>query len=342
MRHDPLYRPSKRPTLEDVGAQAGVSRAMASIVLRGAPGGTAETRERIMRAAKELGYRADARARLLASTSRPLLGVVFSRYGLFHLELLDGLYQAAENVGCEVILTALTAHRGEQRAMETLLDFRCDAVILLGPEGGTPRLAGRLPCVVVGWKVRHSSVDVVRSSDEQGGQQILDHLVEMGHRDIAHVGGPGGPVSVARQRSYREAMRRHGLESRVREVPGGSTQQQGVQAAREILSSGDLPTAVTAFNDEVAAGLLETFRGSGVAVPADISVVGWDDSSLAKLPHVDLTTVHQDVTTLGRLAVERCIARVQHLDIDAREVTVPTRLVVRTSTGRPRTTVDRV
>ena len=145
---------ARRPTLEDVAARAGVSRALVSIVMRDVPGASADTRKRVMEVADEMGYRPDARARLLAATrSAPLLGVVFSTMGTFHLELLDNLYAAAEHAGSPLILSALTANRDERRAIETLLDFRCDAVILLGPEGSSSVLAGRLPVVVVGWHV---------------------------------------------------------------------------------------------------------------------------------------------------------------------------------------------
>jgi DNA-binding LacI/PurR family transcriptional regulator len=330
---DAAKRP-RRPTLEDVGARAGVSRALVSIVMRGVPGASQETRERVRRVAEEMGYRPDTRARLLASTSRTLLGVVFSRYGQFHLEFLDGLYTSADELGADVILSALTAHRDESRASEALLDFRCDAVIQLGPEqGGTPAAAGRVPVVVVGWRVKNPAVDVVRSSDDQGALQAVDHLVELGHRDIVHVDGGRGDVASLRRRAYRAAMRRHQLQDHIREVTGSTTQEGGVVAARRLLDNPPLPTAVITFNDEVAIGLLETLRSAGVSVPGKVSIVGWDDSSVARLPHLDLTTVRQDVNELARFAVERCVARVTQQEIDGREIVLPTSLVVRGSTG---------
>ena len=328
-------RPHKRPTLEDVGARAGVSRALVSIVMRGVPGASAETRERVLQVAAEMGYRPDARARLLASNSSPLLGVVFSQFGVFHLELLDGLYSTAEQLGCDVILSALTTHRDERRAVETLQDFRCDAVILLGPEGGTPVLAGRLPVTVVGWRVKDPAVDVVRSSDSQGARQAVDHLVDLGHTEIIHVDGGRGSVSVARRSSYRAAMRRNGLEPQVRASGGGFTQEDGVRAAQLLLQEPSLPTAIVAFNDDIAAGVLETFRAAGLQVPQAISIVGWNDSSLSRLPHLDLTTVRQDPNEMARLAVERSVERVTGAPVTDREVVLPTELIVRSSTGPP-------
>src|SRR6185312_8208479 len=153
-------RAGRRPTLDDVAARAGVSRAMVSMVLRGVAGSRPETRERVFAAAAAIGYRPDTRARLLASDNSRQIGVVFAMAGRFHAELLDGLYVAAKETGYELILSVLTPSRDERTAVETLLDFRCEAVILLGPGlEGVPVLAGRLPVTVIGWKVTDPSVD---------------------------------------------------------------------------------------------------------------------------------------------------------------------------------------
>jgi DNA-binding LacI/PurR family transcriptional regulator len=322
-----------RPTLQDVATQAGVSRALVSIVMRGAPGASAETRERVMQVAADLGYRVDARARLLARRSSRLLGVVFGMAGTFHLELLDGLYSAADAADCDLILSALTPRRDERRAVETLLDFRCDGVILLGPQEDTPALAGLLPTVVIGWSVDHAAVDVVRTSDDAGMRAAVDHLVLLGHRKIAHVDGGPGPVSTARRHGYRAAMRHHGLAADIQIVDGGFRQESGIAAAHALLEAGAPPTAVVAFNDEVAAGLVEAYRRAGVAVPQEMSIVGWDDSSLSRLAYLDLTTVRQDIDRLARLAVQRCAARIGQQEIVERELVLPPQLVVRSSTG---------
>jgi DNA-binding LacI/PurR family transcriptional regulator len=328
-------RVSGRPTLQDVAARAGVSRALVSIVMRGAPGASDATRRRVGQAAADIGCRPDARARLLASGQSRLLGVLFGMSGRFHLELLDGLYAAAEEAGYELILSALTPSRDERRAVETLLDFRCEAVILVQPSAGVPVLAGRLPVVVIGWPVADPSVDVIRTSDAEGMRLAVDHLAELGHRRIVHVDGGAGPVGTSRRRAYRAAMRRRHLDEQVRVIDGGINQEDGADAARLLLDQRSLPSAVIAYNDDVAAGLFETLSRAGVGIPDDVSIVGWDDSTLSRLPHLALTTVRQDADEMTRLAVERCAARLTDEDVSDRDVVLSPTLIVRSSTGAP-------
>jgi DNA-binding LacI/PurR family transcriptional regulator len=323
----------RRPTLEDVATRAGVSRALVSIVMRGVPGASTVTRQRVMDAAAEIGYRPDARARLLASGHSQLLGAVFGMSGRFHSELLDGLYVAAEKLGYQIILSGLTPHRDETRAVEALLEFRCEAVILLAQERPVPVLAGRLPVVAVGWRVEEPAVDVVRTSDADGMRRAVEHLAALGHRRILHVDGGPGPVSAARRRGYRAAMRKLGLQGQAQVVRGGISQENGFLAARDLLAGHALPTAIVAYNDDVAAGLVEALVGSGVAVPERVSVIGWDDSSLASLPHLNLTTVRQDAEEMTRRAVERAAARINADPVYEREQVLPADLVVRGSTA---------
>ncbi len=186
----------RRPTMADVAAAAGVSTALVSIVMRDVPGASVATRERVLRTAEELGYRPDSRARLLRSTNSRLLGVVFDVEQDFHGSLLTGLYAAAGAVDHQITLSAVTPGRDERAAVNDLLQDRCKAVILLGPE--SPRaflaeIAARTPVVAVTRNVRHHLVDVVRTADDQGVHQAVDHLVDLGSpADRARGGRPLG------------------------------------------------------------------------------------------------------------------------------------------------------
>src|SRR5690242_6432183 len=248
----------RRPTLEDVAAHAGVSRALASIVIRGAEGASQATRERVVASAAQLGYRPDPRARLLARRRSGLIGVCFGAHHPFHADLLEGIYLAAEPAGYDVALSAVTPSREEHRAVESLLDYRCEALILLGPQATESRLADlgrRLSVVVVARHVRDRSIHVVRTDDEAGARAAVAHLVHLGHHDIVHIDGGRAPGAAERRRGYRTAMQRHGLRERIRILPGGLTEETGAAAARSLLSGGEpLPTAVVAFNDRCAVG----------------------------------------------------------------------------------------
>jgi DNA-binding LacI/PurR family transcriptional regulator len=328
----------RRPTLEDVAAQAGVSRALVSIVIRGAAGASPETRRRVLQVAADLNYRPDNRARLLARSRSRLLGVTLLAHHAFHADLVEGVYAAAEPAGYEVVLSASTPSRSEQRAVETLLDYRCEALILLAPDASVSwltSLAEKLPVVVIGRRVQAPSVDVVRTADAEGIRQAVDHLARLGHRDIVHIDGGSAPAAADRRRGYRTAMRRLGLADRVRTVTGGQSEESGARAARLLLAEDPMPTAVLAYNDRSATGLLDCLIRAGVAVPDDVSVVGFDDSQLSRLSHISLTTVGQDARRMSSLAVERAVARLTGDEITRRELVLEPYLVVRGTTAPP-------
>jgi len=327
----------QRPRLEDVAARVGVSTASVSLVLRGAPGPSAETRERVLAAAAELGYRADRTASLLARRRRHLLGVLLDVRNPFHAELVEEIHVQAAGAGYEVVLATLTRDRDEQRAVETLLDFRCEALILLGPDAPAPfldRLAAQVPCVVVGVMAGGAELDVVRSADDVGVDAALEHLIGLGHTEIAFLDGGAGEVAAVRRRGYRRAMRRAGLPARV--LAGDHTEEGGIRAGRLLAAEGDLPTAVVASNDRLAVGLMDAFLRAGVAVPGDVSVVGYDDSTLARLAHIDLTSVNQDPAGQARNAVRAAVSRLDEGRTLRSEMVLVPRLIVRGSSAPPR------
>ena len=329
-----------RATLADVAARAGVSVPLVSIVMRGVPGASAATRERVQLAAEELGYRPDSRARLLRQTHSRLIGVVFGVQHAFHGDLVSGLYAAAGVADYELALSAVTPGRDERRAVASLLQDRCEALILLGPHLPASYLAdltARMPVVVVARSVRHRAVDVVRTDDAAGLHQAVDHLVDLGHTRIAHIHGGRAPGAAERRRGYREALQRHGLADSVQILPGGLTEDDGAAAARALLDASSRATAVTVFNDRCATGVLDVLRRAGRRVPEEISVIGFDDSRLARLSHVALTTVAQDTQQISTLAVTRAIARLDQTTVRDRELVIPPQLVVRNTTGPPAT-----
>ena len=330
---------AQRPRLEDVAAHVGLSPATVSLVLSNAPGPSAQTRRRVLQAAGKLGYRPNRTASLLARRRSRLLGVLLEVRNSFHAELVEDLQAASERAGYELVLSTVTRTRDERRAVETLLDFRCEALILLGPDASPARLAAlgrQQPVIAVGRRVAADGVNVVRTADDQGVAQAVGYLARLGHRAIAYVDGGKGVIAADRRRGYRTAMRWHGLTDCIRIIPGDHTEESGLRAAAVLLRQPELPTAVLAFNDRSAVGLLDALNRAGVDVPGSVSIVGYDDSPLARLAHVQLTTVSQDAQQQAEHAIATAIERLDDGRSAAREVVLSPQLVVRRTAGPPR------
>lgn len=330
-----LPRPS-RPRLADVAARAGVSTASVSLVLRGKPGPSAATREAVLGAAAALGYRPDRTASLLARRRTQLLGVTMDVNNPFHAELLDDLQAVADSRGYDVVISPVTRTRDERRAVETLLDFRCEALLLLGPslpDQSLAALAAEHVVVVVGRRADVPGVGVVRAADDRGVALAVEHLARLGHRDIAFADGPRGAIATLRRQGYRTAMRRLGLGDAVCILPGGDT-EAAAGGTRAGMGS-PTPTAVIAFNDRLALGLLDQLRRIGVEVPRQLSVVGYDDSPLARLGAIDLTSVSQDPETMAEAAVRVAVDRLEGSHGSIAAVVLDPHLAVRGTTGAP-------
>jgi DNA-binding LacI/PurR family transcriptional regulator len=325
----------RRPTLQDVAERAGVSRALVSIVMRGAPGAREQTRERVRRAADELGCRPDPLARRLRQHRSKVLGVMFTASQEFHADLVDGVYVAADDAGYDVVLSAVTPHRDEGRALRTLIDDRCEGLVLIGPQMPARRLrelAARIPLVVVARAV--GDVDAVRSDDVAGAVAGMEHLVGLGHRRILFLDGGRVPGAAERRRGHRRAARAAQLAELT--LPGGLTEREGAVAAAAMLEWSDPPSAVFAFNDRCALGVMDVLIRAGWAVPQRVSVLGFDDSPLAGLAHIGLTTIRQDSAALATAAVQRLLARLDDAATGANtlDITCDPKLIVRGSTQR--------
>lgn len=322
--------------MEDVAARAGVSRALVSIVFRDVPGASDATREKVRRAASDIGYVPDSRASRLGRSRTRMIGVVFALDGDFHAEVIDGLYDAAGADGYEIVLSAVTARRPETRAVRALLAERCEGVVLVGPRlraGDVAELAKQIPTVVMLRPMRLKTIDVVRTDERRGMSLVVGHLAELGHRRILHIDGGRAVAAADRRAAYRRAAETHGLS--VDLLPGGQTEESGVEAGGRLLQRGyvDRPTAVAAFNDRCALGLMHRLAQARVDVPRDVSVAGFDGIAAGAASHVRLTTIRQDTDTLGRMAIERLRARLDGGDPPQPPCLVPPELVVRHTTA---------
>ncbi|GAC66829.1 LacI family DNA-binding transcriptional regulator [Gordonia soli] len=321
--------------MQDVADRVGVSKALVSLVFRNQPGPSSATREKVIEAAHELGYRVNRAAALMTAKRSHLLGVSALISNSFHAEVVEHLVEVADDAGYEVVLGAVTSRNVEARVVDTLLDFRCEGMLLLGPQlsnSALTTLGAQVPTVSIGRRVPGGVVDVVRANDSKGIAQVVDHLSSLGHSQIAHVSGGRGVIAGDRRNGYLRAMRRHGLEAQSRVVDGDFTAESGAAAATAMLADG-LPTAVTCVNDPVAVGVIDTLRRAGVEVPGDVSVAGYDDSPLARLGHLDLTTVSQSPVEQARVAIGALVSRLDDGRTDVETVVLEPELVVRSTTA---------
>ncbi|MBX7449330.1 LacI family transcriptional regulator [Mycolicibacterium sp. 3033] len=330
--------------MADVAERAGVSRTLVSFILDGKPGASDETRRRVLAVAEAIGYRPDSAARLLAQGRSRTLGVMTDIRQLFQAEVVTAIYPAAERLGYEVLLSANLPGRTEEAVVDSLLSHRCGALLLLGPSAPRSELlraAERVPVVVACRRLPGLEPDIplatVRTNDAKGIRQAIDYLVGLGHRHIHHVDGGTDPGSADRARAYRSAMRAHGLTDEITVIAGAHNEEAGAAAARTMLTTSELPTAVLAGNDRCALGILDVFTRSGISVPEHVSLVGYDDTRLSDNPRIDLTTIHQDAPDIARRSVELAIEMLVDGVARTNDVVLEPTLVVRGTTAPPRT-----
>jgi DNA-binding LacI/PurR family transcriptional regulator len=328
----------ERPTMQDIADRVGVSKALVSLVFRKAPGPSEETRAKVFAAAEELGYRVNRTAALMTARRSHLIGVMTDIRNSFHAEMVEDIVEASDRAGYEVVLGAVTTTHGESKVIDTLLDFRCEGVILLGPESDVATLTEmgqQVPTVVVGRRVASPASDVVRAADARGIGAVVDHLFELGHRRIVHVTGGSGSIAADRRKGYLRGMRRNGLDEHVEFIEGDFTENAGVDAAKVLLTADRLPSAVVCANDRSAVGVLDALRRAGVDVPGAVSITGYDDSVLAQLGHIDLTSVSQAPREQANRAVEAVVERLDRGRTEPASSVLMPQLVVRGTTAAP-------
>ncbi len=314
-----------RPTIEDVARQAAVSKSLVSLVMRGARHVSVARRTAVLRAAAKLGYRPNAMARGLVQRRTRILGVMLSDlHNPFFADVVEGIQDQASRAGYKVLIN--TGNRvavQEAEAVETLLQLRVDGVILAGP-------------LLVGREAHAPSVDSVTNDDRAGGVLVVEHCASLGHRRIAHIDGGPGAGAAARRAGYEAAMRRLRLGKHLAVAPGSYTEEGGHRGALFLLDRRPPPTAIFVANDLAAIGALNAIEERGLKVPDDISLVGYDNTSLAALRHISLTTVHQPRVEMGQMAVITLLERVEQGRSRPRRTVLSPQLVVRGSTAPPR------
>lgn len=328
----------RRPTMDDVAARAGVSRSLVSLVMQDSPKVSAARRTAVLEAAAELGYAPHTLARELASGSSSVLAVLVSDLrNPYFADIVEGIETACASAGLQAILISGGRRaRTEERAIDTLLGFRPAGLVLLSPVVSAAVLARAcrgVPVVAVERTLRLAGVDTIVDDGRRGATLAVDHLVDLGHRAIVHLDGGRGAGSAVRRRGFDDAMAHHGLTPRIE--PSEYTEQAGAAAVGRLLATRRWFTALVAANDINAVGAIAALEDAGLQVPHDVSVIGYDNTRLAALRHIGLTTIDQPRLDMGRLAVECVVQRRDDPAAAARRHRLDPTLVIRTTTGPP-------
>ncbi|HEX2144413.1 MAG TPA: LacI family DNA-binding transcriptional regulator [Glycomyces sp.] len=337
--------PAGSVTIQDVAREAGVSRAAVSKVIRNAYGVSPAMRERVTAAIEQLGYRPSVSARGMRGATFTLGIEIPDLANPFFPRLLTGATTALSGSPYQLIIApADPAHSEGHRAIQALVDRKVDGVIAVSPlvePAWLETLAATVPVVMLGRHDRSTGYDTVVNDDEAGTGQVMRHLIELGHRDIAHLTYeeektvPGSVVPQAiRLETYRKVMKEAGLASHIQVVRTPMSEAAVHRAALQLLSGLERPTAIFACHDETALGVQRAVADAGLT-SADVSVAGYDDIEIARHPGVSLTTVNQDGERMGRLAVELLLDRIKGRTEPRHEIVRPD-LVVRGSTRPPR------
>ncbi|GIL01912.1 MAG: transcriptional regulator [Alphaproteobacteria bacterium] len=333
-----------KTTLSTIAEHLGVSTATVSLALRDSPLVAEATRERIKRSAVELGYIYNRRAASLRTSRSGIIGVVV--HDIMNPFFAEILMAIEDELGAHRQTFLLCNHRDDiliqTNFIDTLLQFGADGVILSPAIGTTAADIAKieksgLPVVMIARWVPGATAPVFRGDDKQGIRMATTHLIELGHRRIAFIGGRR-ETSTGRDRreGYLTAMREHGLEpDPAWQMGSQATRKAGYDSVRAMFEAGIRPTGIVCFNDLVAIGVLSGLRSLGLVPGHDVAVTGYDDISEAEIASPALTTVWNGQQEAGRRAARAMLAILAGQPVARDKVLIAPQLRVRESTCPP-------
>jgi DNA-binding LacI/PurR family transcriptional regulator len=333
---------TSRPSMADVARLAGVSSQTVSRVSNGQANVDEATRARVLEAMQSLGYRPNGAARALKSGRFHTIGVIMATLQTFgNIRTLDAIATEAARADNSVLLMPISDRtlRGVSGAYRRLSVQAVDgAVIILEArflDQAEFALPPGIPVVVID-SGAGPGYTVVDTDQALGARQATEHLLRLGHRQVWHIAGPETSFSAAhRAESWRETLRRAGIAPTPL-LRGDWTAESGYRHGLTLGKRDDV-TAIFAANDEMALGAMRALHELGRDVPADVSIVGFDDMEVAASFWPPLTTVRQDFAAVGRLSIRKLLAKVTNPASLPDATVVPTNLVIRKSTAPPRT-----
>ncbi len=330
------------PAMSDVARLAGVSHQTVSRVLNGHPSVRQETRDRVVAAITDLGYRRNTAARALVTRRTGTIGVVASGSALFGpTSTLIAVEGAARDAGLFVSVATLARWEsaGVQGVLEHFMSQGVDGIVVIAAHDDAVeavRASGvPVPVVMVGPRhVPDENLHAVAVDQYAGARLATRHLLDLGHRHVLHLAGPQDWLDArSRVEGWRDELLAAGVEPG-EPVVGSWLAGRGYEVGSQLVEQG-LPTAVFAANDQLALGLLRAFAEAGIAVPAQVSVVGFDDVDGSAHFFPPLTTVRQEFGALGRRCLQVLVDLMEGRSPD--HTPIAPRLVVRGTSGPPRT-----
>ncbi len=328
-------------TIKDVAREANMSVATVSRVLNGSGPVSEKTRRLIREVAGQMRYVPHSGARSLITSKTETLGVLLpDLYGEFFSEVIRGMDDTAQRNGFHLLISRAYADRHGIETAIRAMRGRVDGVVVMSPDLDAESLLNMpsaMPVVLLCSVSRGNGIDSLTIQNCRGAREMVGHLVSLGHRRIAIIkGSPRNYDSAERLRGYRIALRDAGIVPDTSlELAGNFTEAGGYAAAIELLAMRLRPTAIFAANDSMAIGALSALRESGVEVPEEMAVAGFDDIPLARYMDPPLSSVHVPICELGARAVEILLEGITHKNGHARKrERVSTKLVIRSSTGR--------
>ncbi|GAA3456173.1 LacI family DNA-binding transcriptional regulator [Dactylosporangium matsuzakiense] len=336
----------RRATIADVASRANVSTAAVSKVLRNAYGVSPAMQERVRAAIAELGYRPHAAARGMRGQTYTIGVLIPDLRNPFFPELIEGISDHFAGTQYQALLgPGGSTPESQARITEAMIDRRMDGLIMIAPVVPRAQLeatARTIPTVVIGRHGRSAEFDAVVDDDIEGAALIVDHLAALGHRRIAHIehrdttrGIPTTMPQTVRAEGYRRAMQRNDLTDEIDVVPSTYSESGGYAAARELLSRPAPPTAIFAGADVAAIGVLNAVYEAGLRIPQDISVAGYDNTTVAAMGPISLTSVDQDGHLMGANAARLLLERVEDKRRRSVLMSLSPTLVPRRSTAAP-------
>lgn len=333
-----------RATINDIARLAGVSKKTVSRVINRSPLVREDTRERVNALMREYDYVPDPQARGLAFRRSFLIGLVFDNpTAQYIVNMQYGILDALRESGYELVVHPCDSKRDDyiEGIRSFVLKQKLHGVILIPRVSEDQELAAvlrEIDCRYV--RIASLKLDdsghMLLTQDRAAGEEVANYLESLGHRNIGLITGPHRyRSSVERGGGFTEALRRRGIELGAEVVyEGGYTFESGVAGAEHLLAQTPRPTAIFACNDEMAAGVYKAAQRMGISIPADLSVVGYDDSPLASQLWPALTTVRLPVRDVGRQAAAMLLGDLA--TSSASGVTVTPHLAVRDSSQPPR------